>query len=126
MSIFSYDSHAMSRGRVADELPRLQQDRAQDSYDAKQMDLEIQRVARELYKAFSGMNEEFKEPKDQIVIDELSTHTDTTRQELIHPYKTIYGRNLNSVLKDNLGTSWEEACATLMCEMRMYELECLR
>ena len=25
------------------------------------MDLEIQRVARELYKAFSGMNEEFKE-----------------------------------------------------------------
>ena len=31
------------------------------SYNAQQMDLEIQRVARELYKAFSGMNEEFKE-----------------------------------------------------------------
>ena len=31
------------------------------SYDAEQMDLEIARVARELYKAFSGMNEEFKE-----------------------------------------------------------------
>ena len=30
------------------------------------------------------------------------------------------------MLKDNLGDSWEEACATLMCEMRMYELECLR
>ena len=40
--------------------------------------------------------------------------------------KTIYGRNLNNVLKDNLGSSWEEACSTLMCEMRMYELECLR
>ena len=40
--------------------------------------------------------------------------------------QTIYGRDLNSVLKDNLGSSWEEACATLMCEMRMYELECLR
>ena len=39
---------------------------------------------------------------------------------------TIYGRNLNNVLKDNLGSSWEEACSTLMCEMRMYELECLR
>ena len=66
------------------------------------MELEIQRVARELYKAFSGMNEEFQEvlmlvynsnyvnntqPKDQIVIDELSTHTDVTRQELIYPYK---------------------------------------
>ena len=25
--------------------------------------------------------------KDQIVIDELSTHTDVGRQELIHPYK---------------------------------------
>ena len=64
--------------------------------------------------------------KDQIVIDELTTHTDTGRQELIHPYKTLYGRDLNSVLKDNLGDSWEEACATLMAEMRMYELECLR
>ena len=30
------------------------------------------------------------------------------------------------MLKDNLGGSWEEACSTLMCEMRMYELECLR
>ena len=60
------------------------------------------------------------------MIDELTTHTDTGRQELIHPYKTLYGRDLNSVLKDNLGDSWEEACATLMAEMRMYELECLR
>ena len=40
--------------------------------------------------------------------------------------QTLYGRSLNYVLKDNLGDSWEEACATLMCEMRMYELECLR
>jgi len=126
MSTFSYDSHPMSRGRMVDELPRVQQDRKTESYNAQQMDLEIQRVARELYKAFSGMNEEFKEPKDQVVIDELSSHTDSGRQELIHPYKTIYGRNLNSVLMDNLGGSWEEACATLMCEMRMYELECLR
>lgn len=30
------------------------------------------------------------------------------------------------MLKDNLGGSWEEACASLMTEMRMYELECLR
>ena len=126
---------------MVDELPRLQQDTAPDSYTAQQMDLEIQRVARELYKAFSGQNTEFKEvrksienhilisflkAKDQIVIDELTTHTDTGRQELIHPYKTLYGRDLNSVLKDNLGDSWEEACATLMAEMRMYELECLR
>merc|ERR1719397_886339 len=120
MSTFSYDSHPISRGQARaaqqDELPRSY--KADGGYDAGQMDLEIQRVARELYKAFSGMNEEFKEPKDQIVIDELSSHTDSGRQELIHPYKTIYGRNLNSVLMDNLGDSWEEACATLMCEMR--------
>ena len=68
------------------------------------MDLEIQRVAREMYKAFSGMNEEFvdvscwniwfddfssgiPQPKEQIVIDKLSSHTDTGRKELIHPYK---------------------------------------
>ena len=64
-----------------------------------------------------------------------------------------YGRDLNSVLKDNLGDNWDEvccfpkhlppcvytrhllvvtsilifkACVTLMTEMRMYELECLR
>lgn len=125
MSNLSYDSHIVTRRRMVDELPRVQQDTA-DSYTAQQMDLEIQRVARELYKAFSGQNTEFKEAKDQIVIDELTTHTDTGRQELIHPYKTLYGRDLNSVLKDNLGDSWEEACATLMAEMRMYELECLR
>ena len=38
----------------------------------------------------------------------------------------MYGRSLNYVLKDNLGDNWEDACAALMCEMRMYELECLR
>ena len=27
--------------------------------------------------------------KDQVVIDELSSHTDTGRKELIHPYKVI-------------------------------------
>ena len=46
---------------MVDELPRLQQDTAPDSYTAQQMDLEIQRVARELYKAFSGQNTGFKE-----------------------------------------------------------------
>ena len=131
------------------------------------MDLEIQRVARELYKAFSGLNEEFERPQDQVncvckadtlkhnclqtdryevfsydtssdriltksnskpnswkvakhwevlwsvhlvylkywvsseiflnsrspyqvVIDTLSAHTDSNRQELIHPYKTLW------------------------------------
>jgi len=126
MSNFSYDSHPVSRRRTEDKLPRLTSDSMPDSYTVHQMDLEIQRVAREMYKAFSGMNEEFVDPKEQIVIDKLSSHTDTGRKELIHPYKTLYGRSLNYVLKDNLGDSWEEACATLMCEMRMYELECLR
>ena len=35
------------------------------------MDLEIQRVARELYKAFSGMNEEFKEVIYDLLAGEL-------------------------------------------------------
>lgn len=119
MSTFSYDSHPISRGRyggAVDELPRVYKTevKTEEGYNLVDMDLEIQRVSRELYKAFNGLNEGFKEPKDQVVIDELSTHTDTNRQELIHPYK------------DNLGLSWEEACSTLMCEMRMFELECLR
>ena len=66
------------------------------------------------------------QPDEQIVIDELSTHTDHSRREIIHPYKTLYGRSLQLVLKDNLGDNWEEACITLMSEMRMFELECLR
>ena len=66
------------------------------------------------------------QPGEQIVIDELSTHTDHSRREIIHPYKTLYGRSLQLVLKDNLGDNWEEACVTLMSEMRMFELECLR
>jgi len=128
MSTFSYDSHPVSRRRIADELPRVRGEQGGngEGYSSQDMDLEIQRVARELYKAFSGLNEEFERPQDQVVIDTLSAHTDSNRQELIHPYKTLYGRDLNSVLKDNLGDSWEEACVTLMTEMRMYELECLR
>ena len=75
-----------------DELPRVyknevSQEPGEAGYCLQDMDLEIQRVARELYKAFNGLNEGFKEAKDQVVIDELSSHTDKTRQELIHPYK---------------------------------------
>ena len=32
MSTFSYDSHPMSRGRMVDELPRVQQDNKTDRY----------------------------------------------------------------------------------------------
>ena len=37
-----------------------------EGYSSQDMDLEIQRVARELYKAFSGLNEEFERPQDQV------------------------------------------------------------
>ena len=67
MSTFSYDSHPVSRarrGQLGDELPRLCQtetQRQEADYDQHEMDLEIQRVARELYKAFNGLNSGFKE-----------------------------------------------------------------
>ena len=35
------------------------------SYTKQQMELEIQRVAREMYKAFSGMNEEFEDVRSE-------------------------------------------------------------
>ena len=63
MSTFSYDSHPVSRGKMfqlVDELPKAETKPDAD-YDLHQMDLEIQRVARELYRAFNGMNEGFKE-----------------------------------------------------------------
>ena len=65
MSTFSYDSHPISRGRgrivQADQLPTEADNNTDTRYDLKDMDLEIQRVARELYKAFNGMNDGFKE-----------------------------------------------------------------
>ena len=91
MSNISYDSHVVTRRRMADELPRIKQDNQPDrfvnlelylvlsapwteyplanskitadcsSYTAHQMELEIQRVSRELFKAFSGMNAGFEE-----------------------------------------------------------------
>lgn len=76
MSNISYDSHVVTRRRMADELPRIKQNDQPDSYTAHQMELEVQRVSRELFKAFNGMNAGFEEAKDQIAIDELSTHTD--------------------------------------------------
>ena len=137
------------------------------------MDLEIQRVARELYKAFSGLNEEFERPQDQVdfctmymsvwlvwigfggllsmtitnYIRWLSTRwalTQTTtdkswsiltklckcEEEISNSMKYSlclghllcslllwrwllfrYGRDLNSVLKDNLGDNWDEVCS---------------
>ena len=49
-----------------DELPRVyktgaNQEQGEAGYCLQDMDLEIQRVARELYKAFNGLNEGFKE-----------------------------------------------------------------
>ena len=62
-------------------------------------------------------------PSFAVQYDDIPKHCTTI---IMSYHQTLYGRDLNSVLKDNLGSSWEEACATLMCEMRMYELECLR
>ena len=85
MSNFSYDSHPVSRRRTEDELPRGRAVNSSDRwfslkfglgwgslsawinfmshfrYTKQQMDLEIQRVAREMFKAFSGMNKEFED-----------------------------------------------------------------
>ena len=46
-----------------DELPRVYKTevKTEEGYNLVDMDLEIQRVSRELYKAFNGLNEGFKE-----------------------------------------------------------------
>ena len=70
MSTFSYDIHPVSRGKMfqlVDELPKAETKPDAD-YDLHQMDLEIQRVARELYRAFNGMNEGFKEVISKYII----------------------------------------------------------
>ena len=65
LSHVSYDSHVVTRRRMADELPRVagaeQRGGGGDTYTQQMMEVEIQRVSRELYKAFSGMNEGFAE-----------------------------------------------------------------
>ena len=64
MSHVSYDSHVVTRQRMVDEMPRVGQQQQQgeaETYDQAMMEGEIQRVSRELYKAFSGMNQGFTE-----------------------------------------------------------------
>ena len=76
MSHISYDSHVVTRRRMADELPRVRQQQQGEAgagglvdlgagtgpgYTETMMDSEIQRVSRELYKAFSGKNPGFAE-----------------------------------------------------------------
>ena len=67
LSHVSYDSHVVTRRRMADELPRVAGAErgggggGGDTYTQQMMEVEIQRVSRELYKAFSGMNEGFAE-----------------------------------------------------------------
>ena len=86
MSHISYDSHVVTRRRMADELPRVKQQQGEggglldlggglldlgagpglsgaetSGYTEQMMDGEIQRVSRELYKAFSGKNPGFAE-----------------------------------------------------------------
>ena len=72
MSNVSYDSHVVTRKRMVDELPRVKQDNQPDSYNAHLMDAEIQRVSRELYKAFSGMNSGFAEVNKRTFLDFFS------------------------------------------------------
>ena len=74
MSNVSYDSHVVTRRRMADELPRVQQNQQPDSYNAQMMDVEIQRVSRELYKAFGGMNSGFAEVEYPMPCEAFNTN----------------------------------------------------
>ena len=61
----NFDRYGVFR-QDEDELPRVyktgaNQEQGEAGYCLQDMDLEIQRVARELYKAFNGLNEGFKE-----------------------------------------------------------------
>ena len=57
---------------MVDELPRVYKcDQSPDKqgYTELDMDLEIQRVAREMYKAFNGLNDGFKEVFLKLLLD---------------------------------------------------------
>ena len=57
---------------MVDELPRVYKcDQSPDKqgYTELDMDLEIQRVAREMYKAFNGLNDGFKEVFLELLLD---------------------------------------------------------
>ena len=73
MSHVSYDSHVVTRQRMVDEMPRVgqQQQGEAETYDQAMMEGEIQRVSRELYKAFSGMNQGFTEVRVRKVVKRL-------------------------------------------------------
>ena len=47
--------------------------------------------------------------KDQIVIDELSSHTDTGRKELIHPYKVTKGVMMTLLTCSGVDLVWQKS-----------------
>ena len=65
MTVVSHVSELCRYGGGGDELPRVYRGETKAEggagYSLADMDLEIQRVTRELYKAFNGLNEGFKE-----------------------------------------------------------------
>ena len=66
------------------------------------------------YKCILNLN--YVKAKDQIVIDELSTHTDESRKELIHPYK-VYTKN-----DPYLGALHELYSVTINCPKCVHNL----
>ncbi|CAG2110744.1 unnamed protein product [Medioppia subpectinata] len=79
-----------------------------------------ERVAAKLQKAIKGIGTD-----ERAIIEVLTSHTNSQRQDIKSTYKTMYGRDLEEDLKKDLGGSFEDCCLALLVSQYEYLADCL-
>lgn len=62
---------------------------------------------------------------ERAIIDVLTSHSNSQRQEIKAKYKTMYGRDLMDDLKSDLGGLFEDTCLALLVSTYDYLAKCL-
>ncbi|XP_063306331.1 annexin A13 [Pelobates fuscus] len=83
-------------------------------------DFDAERDCKKLYKACKGLGTD-----EKAIIEILANRSTDQRQEIKHKYKTMYGKDLDSVLKSELSGNFENTALALLdrpCEYDAREL----
>ncbi|XP_048363690.1 annexin A13 [Sphaerodactylus townsendi] len=83
-------------------------------------DFNAERDAKKIHKACKGMGTD-----EKVIIELLSTRSSDQRQQMKQTFKTIYGKDLEEVLKGELSGNFEKAALALLdrpCEYDAREL----
>ncbi|XP_054155808.1 annexin-B12-like [Oppia nitens] len=79
-----------------------------------------ERMAAKIQKAIKGIGTD-----ERAIIEVLTTHTNSQRQDIKQKFKTMYGRDLADDLKKDLGGMFEDTCLGLLVPNYQYLVDCL-